>query len=131
MLINCLAFSDTFVFLLFGFAPVWDRFEDFCDSCFPRLALVAVFEWELLTLLMHLVLSSFFLRKVPTDFPIVLTSTVVILGNLITREYELLSLLDFTEAQLNILCSSGRHHSLAYRPCLQRCFQLNFLLFWR
>ena len=86
MLINFLAFSDTFVFLLFGFAPVLDRFEDFCDSCFPRLALVAVFEWELLTLLMHfhLVLSSF-LQKVPTDFPIVLTSTVVILGNLITK----------------------------------------------
>ena len=65
-------------------------------------------------------------RKVPTEFPTVLTSTIVILGNPITKEDELLSLHDLTEAQLNVLCSSGRHRSLVCRPCLQRCSQPNF-----
>ena len=31
---------------------------------------------------------------------------------------------DLAGRSIGFLCSFGRHHSLAYRPCLQRCFQL-------
>ena len=54
-------------------------------------------------------------------FLVVLTNAV---GKIFTKECELLSILDFTGVKLSVLCSFGRHHSLTYRFCLQRCFQM-------
>ena len=53
-------------------------------------------------------------REIPTEFSTLLEITTVLL-----------------EDQMNFLCSSGKHHNLAERLCLQERSQLNFLLFWR